>query len=137
MVEMRLKRTHLNPNCTIGLLYINKQIVCFTLEDKVREIPDTPVEAWKVPKETAIPKGEYKVSLNYSNRFKKVLPILHEVPGFTGIRIHSGNSHSDTEGCILVGNATNHTDFVSDSRAAMRRVMELLEGQSDITIKVE
>ena len=88
---MRLKRTHLNPNCTIGLLYINKHIVCFTLEDKVREIPDTPVEAWKVPNETAIPRGTYKVSLTYSNRFKKVLPILHEVPGFTGIRLHSGN----------------------------------------------
>ena len=57
----------------------------------------------KVKARTAIPTGDYDISLTMSQRFKRVLPLLENVKGFSGIRIHSGNTSEDTEGCLLVG----------------------------------
>ncbi len=69
------------------------------MEDKVRDL----TKEKKVPGKTAIPAGTYKVALTYSARFKRMLPLLLDVPYFTGIRIHAGNTHEDTEGCLLLG----------------------------------
>jgi len=80
---------------TIGKLYIDTVYLCDTLEDKVR--------AEKIMHETAIPAGRYEVIITFSNRFKKLMPLLLNVPGFDRIRIHSGNDKEDTSGCILVG----------------------------------
>lgn len=57
----------------------------------------------KVYGQTAIPTGEYQITITYSNRFKKLMPLLNNVPGFAGIRIHTGNTDKDSDGCILVG----------------------------------
>lgn len=84
---------------TIGHLFINGQYFCDTLEDRIRDLSIEP----KIPKETAIPFGVYKVTITYSNRFKREMPLVNDVPYFSGIRIHSGNTSEDTEGCILVG----------------------------------
>ena len=85
-------------NYTIGQSYIDRDYFCDTLEDKVR-----PEGAEKVDGETAIPSGIYKVVLNWSPKFKRELPLLLNVPGFTGIRIHAGNIPEDSSGCILIG----------------------------------
>jgi hypothetical protein len=90
---------------TLGRLFINDRFECFTLEDEVREISGRPVADWKIPGKTAIPVGTYKLIVDFSNRFKCDMPHLLDVPGFDGIRIHSGNTDADTEGCILVGSA--------------------------------
>ena len=93
---------------TISRLYVNGKLFgCNTLEDTERGLrQDMQLEEIKNKKvygQTAIPRGSYECVYTYSNRFKKMLPLLKDVPGFDGIRIHSGNSAKDTEGCILVG----------------------------------
>ena len=93
---------------TISRLYVNGELFgCNTLEDADRGLrQDMQIEEIKKKKvygQTAIPRGSYECVYTYSNRFKKMLPLLKDVPGFDGIRIHSGNSSKDTEGCILVG----------------------------------
>ena len=93
---------------TISRLYVNCELFgCNTLEDTDRGLrQDMQLEEIKKKKvygQTAIPCGSYECVYTYSNRFKKMLPLLLNVKGFEGIRIHSGNSAKDTEGCILVG----------------------------------
>jgi hypothetical protein len=94
--------------------------VCQTLEDPVRE-------GDKIYGDTAIPNGTYRVTITRSKRFSKMLPLLHRVPGFGGIRIHCGNNTDDTSGCILVGmsrDAKADSDGlqIRDSRDAMDEV---------------
>jgi hypothetical protein len=93
-----------------------------TLEDAVREIPGQPVSQWKVPRETAIPAGVYPVTLTVSNRFKVVLPLIGNVPGFEGVRIHAGNVIEDTEGCVLVGR-TRFPKSIGESRLALQALL--------------
>lgn len=94
-MEIEVKRETSGPVCTFGKLYTDGAYCCETLEDVVRPI--------KIPGETAIPSGRYGVIVNYSQRFGKELPLLLKVEGFSGVRIHPGNSAADTEGCVLVG----------------------------------
>lgn len=129
-MELLLNRRIYSPNSTIGNLQVNNVFQCFTLEDVDRDknkdgdLNDTG-EA-KVFGKTAIPRGRYEVMISYSNRFKKVLPLLLNVPSFKGIRIHSGNKPEDTDGCILVGNTTSK-DFIGESRLAFADIMLKLE----------
>lgn len=102
-MDMLLERLQLDSDVSIGSLSIDGDFECWILEDTVREIPGKPVAAWKVPAKTAIPYGTYVVDVTFSNRFQKPLPILLDVPGFSGIRIHPGNYPADTEGCLLPG----------------------------------
>jgi hypothetical protein len=88
---------------TFGQLYVEGVLECETLEDPVREIEGEAVMNWKVKGDTAIPRGRYRVIINRSQRFGRDLPLLLNVQGFDGVRIHSGNTEEDTEGCILVG----------------------------------
>ncbi len=117
---MRLLLTRFNnsPTYTVGTIFIDGRRHCFALEDAERERPGVPVEQWKVPGKTAIPRGEYTVIVNRSARFKRDLPLLLDVPGFSGVRIHPGNSSADTEGCILVGQSWEGDDWVGGSRVA-------------------
>ncbi len=104
-MELLLARVPSQKTCTIGAL-INLETLkreCYILEDVVREIAGKPVQSWKVAGKTAIPAGRYRIAWSYSPRFKKFTPELIGVPGFTGIRIHAGNTGSHTEGCLLPG----------------------------------
>lgn len=96
LLHLKLFRMEYAPGSTRGELYANDEHFCLTLEDAVRPA------GVKIPKRTAIPEGTYKVRLSFSNRFKRVLPEILNVPGFSGVRMHGGNDHEDTEGCPLV-----------------------------------
>lgn len=98
-MEILVQRKAKKPGYTIGKMFIDGLYFCDTLEDEVRnlEVED------KIPGKTAIPEGRYKVIVNVSPKFKRELPRLVDVPGFSGILIHRGNTSEDTSGCILVG----------------------------------
>ena len=113
---------------TEGKLYLDGVYFCDTIEDEER--------AKKVQDKTAIPKGKYSVVINMSNRFKKLMPLLLNVPNYTGVRIHSGNTSEDTEGCILVGKKLKD-GFITKSRDTFKLLMKKLEGQKDITIEIK
>lgn len=105
-MKINLKRIYKGLSYTIGKLYIDGEYFCDTLEDADRGLNDNmdldTILELKKPTITAIPVGTYKILITYSPRFKQNMPILLNVKGFDGIRIHSGNTHKDTSGCILV-----------------------------------
>lgn len=106
-MRLTLIRIANRPTYCIGKLYVDGVYVCDTLEDTDRGLDDTmdveDIKKLKVYGKTAIPVGIYPVTITYSPRFKKNLPLLLNVKGYEGIRIHSGNTDKDTLGCILVG----------------------------------
>lgn len=99
-MKLRLVRRFKGDTYTIGSLSVNGEKFCDTLEDRVRDLAGG--EA-KVPGETAIPEGRYKVIVNRSPKFGRDLPRLLDVPQFEGVLIHRGNTDKDSSGCILVG----------------------------------
>lgn len=139
VVRLKLERTWCGSKCTIGTLYVDGKAECFTLEDQRREVKGKPVSEWKVPAQTAIPAGVYNIVVTPSNRFKRELPLLENVPGFVGVRIHPGNTAEDTEGCILVGQAKG-PDSVTESRRAFdklfTKIRESLGCGEKVTIEV-
>ena len=96
-LELKVIRKVFSEKSTIGEFFIGDDFHCYTLEDVVRS------DGIKIFGETAIPAGRYEVLVNLSARFKKEMPLLLNVSGFEGVRIHSGNTAQDTLGCILVG----------------------------------
>ena len=121
-MELKVQRIAKKPTYTIGKLYIDGEKFCDTLEDRVRDLSKEP----KIKGQTAIPAGRYRIYLTYSPRFKRILPLLEDVPQFTGVRIHRGNTAKDTEGCILVG-FNREVGKVLDSAATEQRLMAVLQ----------
>lgn len=143
-MELTLKRKYFGPDYTIGDLLINGTFFCNTIEDVVRQLTATCPNTLKgrnctckekVYAETAIPTGTYKVTIEYSPRFKRRLPRLHDVPHFIGILIHSGNTAKDSAGCIIVGFNTVKGK-VTNSRATSDKLNAILAKEKDITIQI-
>lgn len=127
-MKLKLQRIFKAETYTIGKLFIDGVYFCDTLEDKVRDV--------KIKGITAIPTGKYKVKITMSNRFKKLMPLLIDVPNFEGIRIHSGNTSEDTEGCILVGK-NSETGKVTNSRNTFEKLMlELNKDKNNLSIEI-
>ena len=124
-----VRRIAMKDTYTIGKLYIDGVYFADTIEDKDRGLDDSmeesTIKSRKVYGETAIPLGTYKVEITYSPKFKKNLPLLYNVKGFEGIRIHSGNTAKDSLGCIIVGK-NKKVGMVLDSRSTMTKLMKIL-----------
>lgn len=137
---MILQRSPSADGATIGEITVDGVHECYTCEDVVclthtsdcavhnaPALPPGPCDCGlvgeKIPGQTAIPAGRYRVIVNRSERFSKLagrdvfLPLLLDVPGFEGVRIHTGNRPEDTEGCILPG-LKRDTNSVGQSRMA-------------------
>ncbi len=109
-LELKLFRKFKQPTYTIGKLSHDQTSLCDTVEDVIRDLRDYNHDGdfddkgeGKVYGETAIPCGRYEIKLTYSPKLKRVLPILLDVPGYTGIRIHKGVNAKSSLGCIIVG----------------------------------
>jgi hypothetical protein len=140
-MELKLVRKKGNALSVEGKLFINNGFQCYTVEDADRRLESTGISA-KIDGKTCIPRGVYDVTISMSTRFKKFLIEVQDVPYFKGIRIHSGNSSKDTEGCIIVGstNTRDDDDWVGNSKVAYealhKKVKEALSKGETVTLEV-
>ena len=133
-MELILTRIARKAEYTIGRLEDeNGKKLCDTLEPIWRNYDGGEL---KIPKKSAIPEGAYRVVTTYSLRFRKYLPLLVGVPGFEGVRIHSGNTSRDTEGCILVGQNLQ-VGKVLWSRITLEKLMKLIENEKEIYLTIK
>lgn len=114
---IEVKRHWYTNRSTMGVLNINGTHTCFTLEDVAR------AESIKIDGETCIPAGTYKVIMDYSERHKKIMPHILDVPKFEGIRFDIANKPEEILGCIAVG-FERFYDILGSSRAAYECVMK-------------
>ena len=139
-MEIRVIRESFNRNETIGRMFIDGHFFCYTLEDRDRELHHLmqvdAIRQIKIPGQTAIPTGRYPLRLTYSPRFKRVLPQLIGVKGFEGIRIHSGNHHLHSEGCILVGMSRDDHNVWQSGKAMLRLMPILIECKEPMWIEI-
>ena len=107
----------------------------YSLEDKDRNLfsymTEKEILSVKVKHETAIPYGNYKVTITYSDRFKRDMPLIVGVKGFDGIRIHNGSFVGDTDGCPLVGYKSGflpneNAYWISESKDAFSEFMQII-----------
>lgn len=140
-MKLTLKRIALRSTYTIGRLYVDGNYFCDTLEDKVRDLNKSGKfdnGEKKIYGETAIPYGTYNVKWTYSNKFKKYMPLIENVPSFAGIRIHAGNSSADTQGCILVGE-NKAVGKVLNSKNTVNKLYPIIQNackKGSVTIEV-
>ena len=150
---LELYRFSSQNESTLGILYLvnnetnQKDFLCFVLEDEKRSV--------KVYGETRIPKGTYQIEYRkeggYHNKYKKRFPSIHrgmleirDVPNFTHILLHCGNTDDDTDGCLLLGNVVSQNitkdGFLGQSTDCYKRIYpilsEILDSQKQLSIKI-
>lgn len=131
-MNLKLVRYYKKNDYTIGKLYVDGKYFCDTLEDKVRNLS----KEKKVYGKTAIPAGKYRVIMTYSPKFKREMPLILNVPHFTNIRIHPGNTADDTEGCLLVGENKVKGGLIN-SRIHSDRLNEMIQSaDGDVIIEI-
>jgi len=126
---IRIKYDHEGPRQgTISEFYINGERKYYIMEDKDRQL-EIGGCATKIAKQTAIPRGTYKVIIDFSQRYQRDMPHVLDVPCFTGIRIHVGNYDGDTEGCLLIGLGyeTKPEFMVTNSKKAFDEFFPILK----------
>ncbi|MFI5250784.1 MAG: DUF5675 family protein [Bacteroidota bacterium] len=139
-MHLLLNRYYSSAYDTIGRLYIDDRFACYTLEDEYQPV--------KVAEETRIPAGCYTLGLwespKFSAKYGHAMIWVKDVPGFTNILIHCGNTKDDTAGCILVGDSAHihpgSPNFLADSRKAYARIYPVIaeairDGRVELTIK--
>ena len=138
-MKIELVRIAFKDTYTIGKLYVDGKYFSDVLEDVDRGLDSSMSESEilekKVKGQTAIPTGHYVINITYSPKYKRMMPLLLDVKGFSGIRIHSGNTAKDTEGCLIVGK-NKKVGMVLESRDTYQRLFKMMEGQKEITIDI-
>lgn len=123
-MELTLNRLKSNAFATLGHLFVGGVPFCVTLEDVVRDLG--PNGGGKIYGETAIPAGRYRVDITWSVKFQREMVAVEDVPGFTGIRIHSGNDADDTLGCILVGKIITGANWIQGGSEIMPKLFNMI-----------
>lgn len=136
-LDMKLVRTEFKDTQTVGKLYLNGVYFCDTLEDKNRDLNKNGIfdgGEKKVYAQTCIPFGQYKVIINQSPRFKRLMPRLLNVPHFDGILIHNGVTEKNSAGCILVGSYDGQK--LVRSKEIFNKLFEIMKYYNDIQINI-
>lgn len=134
-VELRLPRDVFTEDSTTGVLSVDatpwseQTRLCCVLEDRIR------APGVKIHGKTAIPPGRYRVVRTFSQRFRRILPLLIGVPNYSGVRIHSGNRAVDTDGCLCVG-LERRENVVLRSRQAMLVIDDLFDRAEQMGLDV-
>lgn len=136
-MKLKLLRTKFGEKLTNGQLYVDDVFFCFTLEDVVRE-DGRDVSKWKIPHETAIPRGIYKLTLEDSPKFGPETPTINNVPGYTGVRMHAGNTPEDTDGCIILGFKLSPEGLIvpGTTKPAVAELKAKLRASKEATIQI-
>lgn len=139
MLHLLLTRNYRKATYTIGKLYANGTLVCNTIEDVDRRLfqgqPLADILKIKIKGETAIPTGTYRLQVTESPKFKRQLIEVCDVPGFSGIRIHRGNTAADSEGCILPGLNTA-TGRITDSTNFELKLTEMVAKEKEAYLTI-
>lgn len=127
-MNLKLVRNEFSAKNTLGKLYVNDVFYCDVLEDPDRGLHQlmdlSEIKEIKIKHDTAVPYGKYEIIISYSEKFGRSLPLLLNVLGFDGIRIHPGNTEADTSGCLLVGKKNGKR--VINSRSTFNNLYKLL-----------
>ena len=131
-MKITVNREFFSETETLGSMYIDGKFFSYTLEDYDRKLKQnqssTEIAHKKIYGKTAIASGDYRVILSISNRFKRLMPEVLNVKGFSGIRIHGGNTHLNTDGCILVAK-NRYVDKLSTFGKIRNWIQGTMEGQ--------
>lgn len=127
-MKIVVKRTCKYPTSILGEMYIDDEFFAYTLEDVYREV--------KVYGETCIDSGTYNIIVTMSTRFKVELPLLLNVKGFEGVRIHGGNTDVDTHGCILIGKKVDfNRGVISNCKERVSTITKMIK-ENKATIEI-
>jgi len=133
-MEIKVLRDKFTLESTTSIVEIDGTFECFFLEDMDRgltsDMSEAEITAIKIAGSTAIPTGRYEIVVNHSMRFKRLMPLIVGVKGFTAIRIHAGNNSADTDGCPLTGK-TRITDNVGLSQKAFNELYPKIKSALD------
>ncbi len=132
-ITIQIKRFALKETYTIGKLYVDGVYICDTIEDKVRVLNSAKDKVYGF---TAIPPGEYRADVAFSNKFRYNVVRLFGVPYFEGIYIHKGNTEKDSLGCIIVG-FNDKKGWVSRPTVAMNKLMEAIKGYDELKVIIQ
>lgn len=149
-MKIEVKRLYRKPAYTVGKMYVDGAYVCDTLEDADRGLssamPADEIARRKVYGKTAIPTGEYEVTLAVTSPkfgqmpfYKEVcggkLPRFIGVPGFIGVLIHAGRTANNTDGCVLVG-YNRVVGQLLEGKEAFRKLWDIVKEAKRLTVKV-
>ena len=133
-MELEIRRYNFGPLQCEGILKVNGEYLCDTLEPKAIDWS----KQKKVKGVTAIPEGRYRLVMSYSMNFHREMPYLENVPEFSGIMIHTGNvatrpdgNPGDSQGCILVGTNSGQATLYG-SRVAFEKLNAILHAAMSI-----
>jgi len=132
-MKLTLIRKWFGSDKTIDKLLVNGHLKYYALEDLVRK------QDVKVAGETAIPYGTYKVIVSHSAKLGRRLPLINDVPMFSGIRIHAGIDESWTEGCVLISDKVQDGNLVLNYQAEKDLVSlidEAINRGEEVTITI-
>jgi hypothetical protein len=115
-------------------MLIDGEHFAWALEDPFRNLNGDITK--KVKGDTCIDNGTYEVVVTMSNRFKKELPLLLNVPCFEGVRIHAGNTSADSQGCILIGAETDHIGKIWNCSLKVAELIERIKAAGKCTIEI-